>query len=283
MRLASLTALAGGAAALIAPPVAVRRPASVLRADWQRYEDAASGDPYWHDADSGETTWDDPTTRSSTPTPTGRPPSTRRRAARTTTPPTAASLWDWPPVEAPVEAPAAAPAVADAASKLEQAAQAKAAKQRHDPGDPCRYMSRPIKEEEAVVQEEKTRLAQAVEEARNIASSSPPSGAAEGRASRRGPRKAGPTSGRTPSLLRSARLCAYDDLGAAITQRSVQTQLQYSAALRNEAQVSWLSKFWARPLGTGSCETPRSAGPPSSYTPALCQLEATLGPSPSRR
>ena len=62
-RLASLAALAGGAAALIAPPVSVRRPArTVRRADWQRYEDAASGDPYWHDADSGETTWDDPNT-----------------------------------------------------------------------------------------------------------------------------------------------------------------------------------------------------------------------------
>ena len=62
MRLASLAALAGGTAALIAPPVAVRRPTTITRADWQRYEDAASGDPYWHDAETGATTWDDPNT-----------------------------------------------------------------------------------------------------------------------------------------------------------------------------------------------------------------------------
>jgi len=42
-------------------PLSLTEAASTLRADWQRYEDAASGYPYWHDAESGETTWDDPT------------------------------------------------------------------------------------------------------------------------------------------------------------------------------------------------------------------------------
>ena len=125
--------------------------------------------------------------------------------------------------------------------KLEKAAQAKADKARHDPGDPCRYMSRPIKEEEAVVQEEKTRLAQAVEEARNIASSSPPSGVPKDAVET--VQDALPTSGPHAIVAEIGEGYAYDDLGAAITQRSVQTQLQYSAALRNEPQVSWLSKF----------------------------------------
>ncbi len=112
MRLASLVA---GAAALIAPPVSVRRPASVLRADWQRYEDAASGAPYWHDADSGATTWDDPTA------PVVDPYADWQAAVDPGSGGTyyytadGRTSWDWPPVEAP----AAAPAASDAAAALE--------------------------------------------------------------------------------------------------------------------------------------------------------------------
>jgi hypothetical protein len=278
MRLASLVA---GAAALIAPPVSVRRPASVLRADWQRYEDAASGDSYWHDADSGATTWDDPTA------PVVDPYADWQAAVDPGSGGTyyytadGRTSWDWPPVEAPK------PAAADAAAALEKAAQAKADKaaQRHDPGDPCRYMSRPIKEEESVVQEEKTRLAQAVEEARNIASSAPPAGVPKDAVET--VVEALPTTGPHAIVAEIGEGYAYDDLGAAITQRSVQTQLQYSAALRNEPQVSWLSKFLGHDhLGPKLRDT-GSAGPPSSYTPALCQLRGnwveyleTLGNTP---
>ena len=81
-----------------------------------------------------------------------------------------------------------------------------------------------------------------------------------------------PTSGPHAIVAEIGEGYAYDDLGAAITQRSVQTQLQYSAALRNEPQVSWLSKFLGHDhLGPKLRDT-GSAGPPSSYTPALCQL-----------
>ena len=37
--------------------------------NWRRYVDAASGKPYWHDAHSGETTWDEPATQPPPPPP----------------------------------------------------------------------------------------------------------------------------------------------------------------------------------------------------------------------
>ena len=37
--------------------------------DWSRYVDATSGKPYWHDAASGETTWDEPATQPPPPPP----------------------------------------------------------------------------------------------------------------------------------------------------------------------------------------------------------------------
>ena len=104
-RLASLLC-AGCAAALIAPPVAVRR-RTIRSADWQRYEDAASGDPYWHDAETGATTWDDPNT------PVVDPYADWQAAVDPTTGGTyyytadGRTSWDWPPVEAPAAAPAA--------------------------------------------------------------------------------------------------------------------------------------------------------------------------------
>ena len=36
---------------------------------WSRYVDATSGKPYWHDARSGETTWDEPATQPPPPPP----------------------------------------------------------------------------------------------------------------------------------------------------------------------------------------------------------------------
>ena len=51
-----------------APPPPPPPPPSLGR---ERYADATSGKPYWHDAHSGETTWDEPATQPPPPPPQG--------------------------------------------------------------------------------------------------------------------------------------------------------------------------------------------------------------------
>ena len=169
--------------------------------------------------------------------------------------------------------------------RLEFAAQAKAEKAAPRPRGPLPLHEPPDQGRRIRQQEEKTRLAQAVEEARSIASSSPPSGVPKDAVET--VVDALPTTGPHAIVAEIGEGYAYDDLGAAITQRSVQTQLQYSAALRNEPQVSWLSKFWGMTTWDPNLRDTGSAGPPSSYTPALCQLRGnwveyleTLGNTP---
>ena len=301
----------GGAAALVVPPRAARRPAlHRLRAAWEQHTDAASGNPYWHDADTGATTWDDPAA------PVVDPYADWQAAADpagTTYYYTAdgRTSWEWPPVAIVAEAPAddaslaleeAARAAADDASvALAQAAQKKAdraaalkvaaeraAAKQADGGAgaaatetvavPPAAAADALAAAKAADAERgggvffQTRLAQAV--AKETVAEAVPEDAVE-------------TEGPQAIKYKIGEGNALDDLGAMITQRSVQTQLQYNAALRNEPQVSWLSKFLGHDhLGPKLRDT-GSAGPPASYTPALGQLRGpwikyleTLGSTP---
>ena len=62
------------------------------------------------------------------------------------------------------------------------------------------------------------------------------------------------------------------EVGSVVVQRSIQTQLLYSAQLRNEPQVSWLAKFLGQQRLDSSGRHIGSGGLPHTYTGAFDAL-----------